>query len=74
MDWIQVLVILFGISAINVSLIGWMRQDMKSFEDRTDAKMNAFAAKVEGWQMDIQNEMKDFHGRMCTLEERYKNG
>lgn len=28
-------------------------------------------AKIESMNASFTNEMKDFHGRLCTLEERY---
>ncbi len=43
----------------NIALIGWLRSDMKSFE-----------TKIEGWKEEINKEMKDFHGRLCAIEEK----
>ena len=43
----------------NIALIGWLRADMKAFEN-----------KIDGWKSDIDKEMKDFHGRLCAIEER----
>jgi hypothetical protein len=45
----------------NIALIGWLRSDMKSFE-----------TKIEGWKEEIQKESKDFHGRLCVIDERSK--
>lgn len=45
----------------NIALIGWLRSDMKAFE-----------VKIEGWKQEINKEMTDFHGRLCTIEERNK--
>jgi len=45
----------------NIALIGWLRSDMKSFE-----------TKIDGWKVEIDKEMKDFHGRLCAIEERNK--
>lgn len=45
----------------NIALIGWLRADMKSFE-----------TEVRGWKDEVQKEMKDFHGRLCSIEERNK--
>lgn len=44
----------------NIALISWLRSDMKSFE-----------TKIEGWKEEINKEMKDFHGRLCSLESRW---
>jgi hypothetical protein len=46
----------------NIALISWLRSDMKSFE-----------TKIDGWKDEINKEMKDFHGRLCSLESRWHN-
>jgi hypothetical protein len=46
----------------NIGLIAWLRSDMKTFEQ-----------EVRGWKEEIHKEMKDFHGRLCSLEARYHN-
>lgn len=43
----------------NIALISWLRSDMKAFE-----------GKVDSWKEEIHKEMKDFHGRLCTIEEK----
>lgn len=48
-----------AIIGANVALISWLRADMKAFE-----------SEVRGWREDINKEMKDFHGKLCTLEEK----
>jgi len=45
----------------NITLIGWLRSDMKSFE-----------TKIDGWKEEINKEMKDFHGKLCAIDERTK--
>lgn len=57
MDWAQVLAII----SVNIALIYWMRQDTKDVLNR-----------IEGWKEEINREMKDFHGRLCALQERSK--
>ena len=57
MDWAQV----FTIISVNVALMYWTRQDSKDFMNR-----------IEGWKDEINKEMKDFHGRLCSIEERNK--
>lgn len=64
MDLTIILTVIGTAAAIigsNIALISWLRSDMKSFE-----------GKIEGWKEEINKEMKDFHGRMCALEERNK--
>jgi hypothetical protein len=62
---VDLTVILTGIGTIiavvgaNVALISWLRSDIKSFEQ-----------EIRGWKDEIYKEMRDFHGRLCTIEER----
>jgi hypothetical protein len=55
MDWPTVL----AIAATNIGLITWIKSDVKSFE-----------SEIRGWKEEINKEMKDFHGRLCAIEER----
>jgi len=56
MDWVQF--ILFGVATLGMFF--WNRT-----ESRTDNR------QLEALLREMKDEMKDFHGRMCTLEERY---
>lgn len=53
-----------GIAVVgtNVALISWLRADMKSFE-----------TKVDGWREEIHRDTKDFHGRLCAIEEKNRS-
>ena len=51
-----------AIIGANIALMAWLRSDMKSFE-----------GKIESWKEEIYKEMKDFHGRLCSLEGRTKH-
>jgi glucose uptake protein GlcU len=57
MDWTQVLAIIGS----NIALILIMFGTTVAIWLHTDKKIEA-----------IQNEMKDFHGRLCAIEERNK--
>ena len=61
MDWTQVLAIILGNVALIIPLFFWNRSEANS--DRRDM-MNL----IRG----IQEEMKDFHGRLCKIEEGRK--
>jgi hypothetical protein len=64
MDYTLVLTMIGTAIAIigsNIALISWLRSDMKAFE-----------VEVRGWKEEIHKEMKDFHGRLCTIEERHR--
>ena len=55
MEWIQVLTVL-GSTA---GLLIWFRSESRSDYRHTDALLNG-----------IKDEMRDFHGRLCAIEER----
>ena len=57
MAWPEVLTII----AANAGLFLWTRSESKSDWRHMDAKIDA-----------IHDEMKDFHGRLCAIEERRK--
>jgi hypothetical protein len=52
---------LFSIAGFNFALFSWMRSDLKQFE-----------SEIRGWKEEINKEIKDFHGRLCAIEERNK--
>ena len=59
MDWLQVLFLFVA----NAALIAWFRA-----ESRADWRM--MDAKMSSWQDRMYQETKEFHGRLCAIEER----
>jgi len=62
MDLTIILTVIGTAAAIigtNIALISWLRSDMKSFE-----------SEIRGWKEEMQKESKDFHGRLCAINER----
>jgi len=59
MDWLQVMTLF----AANAGLILWFRSESRSDWRQMDAKFDAHLTA-------IHEEMKDFHGRLCAIEER----
>lgn len=57
---LELLVIVLSIAAINISLIAWLRADMKAFEQRMDL-----------WREEIREDRRDFHGRLASIEARW---
>ncbi len=47
--------------------------DIKTMGNRLDSDMKSFANEIRGWKDEIYKEMKDFHGRLCSLEEKNKS-
>lgn len=56
-SWLQI----FALFLANAGLIVWFRAESRSDWRHIDAKIDA-----------IHEEMKDFHGRLCAIEERRK--
>jgi uncharacterized membrane protein YgaE (UPF0421/DUF939 family) len=87
MDFTVILTIIGTTIAIigsNIALISWLRSDMKGFESKIETNMKdfekknenylkAFENKIEGWKNEIYKEMRDFHGRLCAIDERTHN-
>ncbi len=61
MEIVQLITLFLGIGG----LFFWNRS-----ESRND--MRHMDAKIETLIREIQNEMKDFHGKLCSLDERTK--
>jgi len=68
MDWIQALSIIGSNIALLITVIGanlamfmWARSESRSDQSEMRIMLKA-----------IQDEMKDFHGRLCAIEERNK--
>ena len=61
MEWTQVISLFLA----NAGLIAWFRAesraDWRHMDNRLDTTIKA-----------IQEEMKDFHGRLCAIEEKNK--
>lgn len=61
MDWLQVISLFLA----NSGLIIWFRAESRADWRHMDAKLDAMVKS-------IQEEMKDFHGRLCKIEESRK--
>ena len=71
MDWT---IIGTGLAVVgsNIALIGWLRSDIKSFETEIRGWKEDFRKDMALYKDEVKSEMKDFHGRLCTIEERNK--
>lgn len=66
MEWYHVLGIVLGNAAFMIPLFLWNRSESRSDYRHLESSMNANL-------LGIREEMKDFHGRLCAIEERNKN-
>lgn len=62
MDYLAI----FALFLANAGLILWMRSESRQDWRHMDQKFDAF-------REDMKAEMKDFHGRLVALEEKYIN-
>ncbi len=61
MEWYQVL----SIIAANLAMFFWLR--IEGNADRRE-----MSSMIRQFKDEVQKEMKDFHGRLCAIEERNK--
>ena len=88
MEWGHVLAIIgsnVAIFGVLTSLIVWMRgesrADFRALDTKIDANRAETNARIDALKSEthalingIQAEMKDFHGRLCAIEERRNTG
>lgn len=68
MDWIQ-----FGIMFVTfVGLFIWNRTESRADMRHMDTKLESNKNLTIAFHEAIKEEMKDFHGRLCAIEERNK--
>lgn len=65
MEWAQILTLILGNGAIIIPLFLWNRSESRSDYRHLEAGVKA---QIEA----IRQDMKDFHGRLCAIEERNK--
>lgn len=68
MDWLQVLTLFFA----NAGLIIWFRSESRTDWRHMDNKLEESRKETYSILKAIQQEMKDFHGRLCAIEEKNK--
>lgn len=64
MDWIQFSLFMIGMGG----MFAWLRADIALNRNEAAADRRDLLSLLR----EIQNEMKEFHGRLCSLEERSK--
>jgi len=72
MEWVQVLAMIFGNAAFVIPLWLWNRSESRADMRYMDSKIEAHAKETQAIIQAIREEMKDFHGRLCSIEERGK--
>lgn len=64
MDWIQFILFMLGMGG----MFAWLRSDIALNRTESSADRRDLLSIIR----EIQQEMKDFHGRLCAIEERNK--
>lgn len=72
MDY-QILTLILGNAAVILPLFLWNRSESRADIRHMDAKLESFRLETMVLMKAIQDEMKDFHARLCVIEkERIK--
>ncbi len=81
MDLLSILTLVIGNSAFIIPLFLWNRAESRADIRHMDAKLDEHRKEVSGliqaihdemkdFQMAMMQESKDFHSRLCVIEER----
>ncbi len=68
MEWIQILSLFLA----NAGLILWFRSESRSDYIHMDAKFESQRIETNSLIQAIRDDIKDFHGRLCAIEEKNK--
>ncbi len=68
MEWTHILTLIFANLAIVIPLFIWNRAESREDIRHMDTKLQSNANLI----LAIHEEIKDFHGRLCALEEKNK--
>ena len=68
MGWEHILALVLGNSALIIPLFLWNRSESRADVRHMDAKLESTRELVRA----IYEESKDFHSRLCRIEERNK--
>ncbi len=72
MDYATVFTLILGNSALIIPLFLWNRSesraDIRHMDNRLDAYMSGIREDIKA----IHEEMKDFHSRLCSIEQRIR--
>jgi hypothetical protein len=72
MDFLMILTLILGNGALIIPLFLWNRSESRADIRHMDAKIEAYMSGIRQEIKAIHEEMKDFHIRMCAIEERNK--
>jgi len=67
---IQILGLILGNAAFIIPLFLWNRSESRKDIRHMDNKLEIYLMAIREDVKAIHEEIKDFHGRLCTIEER----
>jgi len=70
MNWAQVFALIVGNMGLILPLWLWNRAESRNDNRHMDAKIEAHQKQIIELISAIKDEMKDFHGRLCAIEEK----
>lgn len=74
MDWSQILALILGNGALIIPLFLWNRAESRADIRSMDAKLESYMSGIRQEVKAIHDEIKDFHARLCIIEERNRKG
>jgi len=69
MEWAQFIIMFVGM----VGLFAWNRTESRADTRHMQDQIRANSELIREVHNEIHLEMKDFHGRLCAIEERYRS-
>lgn len=70
MSWLQIMALIFGNVAWVLPLWLWSRAENRADQRQMMSIVEAIRTDAKTFQTVMAQESKDFHGRLCTIEER----
>lgn len=68
MEWVQFIIFFIGVFGLFV----WNRAESRADARHYDSEMKQLRREILDIMRSIDQEIKDFHGRLCAIEERRK--
>lgn len=72
MTWIQVLTIIMGNVSICLTMFLWVRKEANADRKELAAGIVESRKEMSDFRKMWAQETKEFHGRLCSIEERMK--
>lgn len=66
MEWVQFIIFFVGVFGLFI----WNRTEGRADARHMDTQLRANSELIRAVHAEIHQEMKDFHGRLCALEEK----